>query len=109
MTKHASIPEDAIEVLNWLEPVVNADKHLIASRVTLAGLDGFKGTMTADQQRRLFGRKIFGKKYMEIDATNGGAVKGYWKTGFGHDWEEYTFSFDRIAMLVNTPTSRIDF
>jgi hypothetical protein len=100
---HATLTADQIGTVEWFEPITKTDKYEIASRVTLAGLEGFKGTMSADQQRKVFGRYVFGKMLMEISTVDGGTVKGYRKVCFGTDWEDYTLTFDEIAEIVNNP------
>jgi len=96
-------PQTAVAVFGWLEPMATIDKYEIAGRVAVAGLDGFKGTLTAAQQRQLFGRYIFGKMYMEISCYAPGTVKGFRKVCFGTDWEEYSLTFEEIAGIANNP------
>jgi transcription antitermination factor NusG len=103
MKSYPTAPQSALDVLGWLDPVTTIDKYEIASRIALAGLDGFKGTLTADQQRKLFGRYIFGKMVMNISCTDGGTITGFRKVCFGTDWEDYRLSFDEIAAIVNNP------
>jgi hypothetical protein len=85
------------------------DKYEIAARVVAEKLDGFTGVLPAEVQRRVFGRNIFGKKRIKIDASNQGSVKGSFKVAFGTDFVTFDFPFDKIAKLANDPVSIIHF
>lgn len=78
------------------------DKYQIAANITIAGLDGFKGRLTAKQQKELFGANLFGKKKLTIDTSNQGRVFGSFSVCFGtcHNWFEK--SFEEIADVVNS-------
>ncbi len=52
------------------------DKYEIAANVAINGLDGFTGTMSAKQQREVFGGVWFGRKTITVDASNQGQVYG---------------------------------
>jgi hypothetical protein len=79
-------------------------KYDIAANVALECLEGFEGTMNASVQKRIFGRNVFGKKTIHIDASNQGRVFGSFKVCFGTDFVEFDMSFDQIAFLTNNPT-----
>jgi hypothetical protein len=85
------------------------DKYTIAANVALAQLDGFAGRLTAAQQRKLFGRNIFGRKQLTIDASGQGRVYGYYSVAFGTDSAFFSKSFDEISQLANEPDSILHF
>ena len=85
------------------------DKYSIASAVTLEGLDGFNGVLSASQQKKIFGRNVFGKKNIRIDASGQGKVSGSFKVAFGTDFVSFEKSFEEIAKLANDPESIIRF
>lgn len=79
-------------------------KYDIAANVALAELDGFEGVMSAAQQKKVFGRNIFGRKRIKIDASGQGKVTGNYSVAFGTDSAFFDKSFDDIAYFVNTQT-----
>ncbi len=85
------------------------DRYQIAANVALAGLDGFKGRLSAKQQREVFGAYFFGKKFIKIDASNQGSVSGGYSVCFGTDWSTFEKSFDQIATAVNSERRGLDF
>jgi hypothetical protein len=84
-----------------METNTMTDKYQIAANVTLAGLDGFKGRLTAKQQREVFGANIFGKKVVKIDASNQGQVTGSFSVCYGTDRNIFEQTFEQIAKAVN--------
>jgi hypothetical protein len=50
-------------------------KYDLAAHLTLEGFDGYHGTLTATQQRTLFGAALFGKKTVRISCDNQGLVE----------------------------------
>lgn len=84
-----------------MELIHMTDKYQIAVNVTLAGLDGFTGRLTAKQQREIFGANIFGKKTIKIDASNQGQVTGSFSVCFGTDSNHFEKSFEEIAKAAN--------
>jgi len=84
-------------------------KYDIAAKVELASLDGYEGRLTADQQRKVFGRYIFGKKVLKIDASNQGKVSWFVWACFGTDKSCGEFSFEEIAELANNPERPVRF
>lgn len=82
-------------------------KYEIAANIELAGKDNFQGIMAAADQRALFGRAIFGRKVIKIDASNQGIVKGSFSVGFGQDRNTFEMSFEEIATLANNPTQEV--
>ena len=84
-------------------------KYDIAANVALESLEGFEGRINASVQKRVFGRNIFGKKTVHIDATNQGRVFGTFKVCFGTDSVGFDFSFDQIADLANNPGKPVMF
>lgn len=85
------------------------NKYEIASRIALAGLDGFTGRLTAAQQRELFGRNIFGRKKVTIDASGQGRVHGWHSAAYGTDSVFFDKSFEEIAELANSPNAPLHF
>lgn len=84
-------------------------KYEIAANVMLENVDGFEGRMTAGMQRKVFGRAIFGKKTIKINADGQGEVTGRYSTAFGTDSVFFAFSFERIANLANNPDTPVNF
>lgn len=84
-------------------------KYDIAANVTLAELDGFQGRLTAKVQKEIFGRNIFGKKKIKIDASNQGTVSGTYSCCFGTDSAWFEKSFEQIANLANNPEHPVHF
>ena len=76
-------------------------KYDIAANLELAGLDGFTGVMSAETQRQMFGKNIFGRKKLKVDASNQGKVTGSFSVAFGTDWSTFSKSFDEIADISN--------
>jgi len=72
-------------------------KYDIAANITIAGLDGFRGRMSAKTQRDIFGRKAFGRKLINIDNTGQGRVFGCVSCSFGTDSNFFELSFDEIS------------
>lgn len=85
------------------------NKYSIAAKVELENLDGFEGVLSAWKQRLVFGRNVFGKKRVKIDASNQGKVTGSFKVCFGTDFVSFEKSFEDIAELANNPGSVIHF
>ncbi len=77
------------------------DKYKIAARIEIAGLDGFKGTMKAAQQKAIFGAYLFGRKTISIDASGQGRVHGTYSCAYGTDSAFFDISFQQIADDVN--------
>ena len=76
------------------------DKYSVAAQVAVAGFDGYYGKMSADQQRTVFGKNIFGRKTVQIDASGQGTVTATWAVaGLDTCFAEVTFS--AIAADVN--------
>jgi len=80
------------------------DKYELAARLTLAELDGKQCVLSAAQQRRLFGRVIFGRKLVNIDCSNQGRIYGSFSVCFGTDAVRFELSLEQIAHLSNNPT-----
>lgn len=80
---------------------MGVDKYQIAANVTLAGLDGFKGRLSAKRQREVFGAALFGKKLLRIDARNQGTVEASFSVCFGTDRNSSKRSFEEIAKAAN--------
>lgn len=99
---HPILTPEQAEPFSWMEPITKTDKYDIASRIAIAGLDGWTGRLTAEQQRKIFGQPLFGKKKVTLDCTNGGRVHGYRDVCFGTDWDSFDFSFETIAETVNS-------
>ena len=72
-------------------------KYDVASNLVIAGLDGFKGVLSAKQQRELFGYVPYGKKTVNIDCSGQGRVYGFRIVSFGTDSERFEHDFQRIA------------
>jgi hypothetical protein len=83
-------------------------KYDIAANVALESLEGFEGTMKASAQKRVFGRNIFGKKTVHIDATNQGRVFGFFKVCFGTDAVYFSLTFEQLADMANHPDEPIN-
>lgn len=73
------------------------DKYEIASLITINGLDGFTGVLSAKIQREVFGGAWFGKKTITIDANNQGTVTGRYTAPITRDTVPFEFSFEQIA------------
>lgn len=73
------------------------DKYELAARIAIAGLDGFNGRMTAKQQRELFGAAPFGKKVINIDATNQGVIWGFYSTAYGTDSVRFEWTLEETV------------
>ena len=84
-------------------------KYQIAANVALAGLEGFIGKMPAELQRSIFGRALFGKKTIKIDANNQGLIKARWSVAYGQDAQIAEFSFEQVARYANNPQVKICF
>jgi hypothetical protein len=84
-------------------------KYDIASNVAQFVEEGFVGVMDARTQRRIFGRNIFGRKTIHIDANNQGRVYGSFKVCFGTDSVSFDFSFQEIADYANNPDNVVVF
>jgi hypothetical protein len=72
-------------------------KYDIAANATLAGLDGFRGVLSADMQRKVFGENAYGRKTINIDCSGQGRVFGQVSCSFGTDSSFFEHSFERIA------------
>ena len=81
--------------------MMRTDKYEIAARIAISDLDCFTGKLPARRQRELFGRNIFGKKTLTIDATGQGRVYGTFSVCYGTDRQGFELTFDEIAALVN--------
>ena len=88
---------------------MSVSKYDIAANVAVAGLDGFSGRLPAAKQREVFGRNVFGKKTITIDASGQGRVHGVYSVCFGTDIAFFDTSFEEIARLANQPASRTTF
>lgn len=73
------------------------DKYEIVANVAINGLDGFTGTMSAKQQREVFGGVWFGRKTITVDATNQGQVYGCYTAPITRDTVPFQFSFEQIG------------
>lgn len=80
-----------------MNTAIPTNKYDLAARITIAELDGFAGRLTASQQRTVFGRNVFGKKYVQIDASNQGTVKGHYSCAFGTDTATFELSFEELV------------
>ncbi len=85
------------------------NKYDIAERVMFAGLDGFDGRMSANQQREVFGRAIFGRKRITISCDGQGEVEASWSAAFGTDRAGAAFSFAEVADYANHPDQAVRF
>ena len=85
------------------------DKYQIAANVVLNELEGFTGKMPAKLQRSVFGRALFGKKTVKIDATNQGTIKAKSLICFGQDAQVAEFSFEQVACYANNPQIQVRF
>jgi hypothetical protein len=72
-------------------------KYDIAANLTLAGLDGFTGVLSAVIQRQMFGFSAYGRKTIRIDCSGQGNVSGKFRVCFGADSSVFSHSFDEIA------------
>jgi hypothetical protein len=79
------------------------DKYQIAANVALEGMEGYQGRLTAKMQRRLFGKKIFGRKMVYIDAAGQGRVEWWRSACFGTDSIGGELTFGEIAERANNP------
>lgn len=85
------------------------NRYDIASSVMLADLEHFSGQLSAETQRQVFGRNIFGRKTITIDCEGQGRVYGAYSVSFGTDSAFFNKSFEQIAELSNDPSQPIAF
>lgn len=86
--------------LDWLP--VPTDKYSIAANLALAGLEDFEGYLSAKTQRAVFGRYIFGRKFIAIH-EHGNKITVSKKVCFGTDSIGGTFTLDQIAEFLKNP------
>ena len=75
------------------------NKYDLAAQLTLGGLDGYEGKLTAKQQRAVFGDVLFGKKTVRINCDNQGTVEVLhpcWE-GTHTSYSVETLSFDILC------------
>ena len=96
--------EDRDEAGQWTDGGDKSSGAKIADKVAAEGLDGFKGVMPSAMQKKIFGKPLFGKKWLKVDAAKR-MVTGSFKVAFGQDYNTFEFSFDKIADLVRTGAS----
>lgn len=80
------------------------DKYQIAANVTIAGIDGTYQTMTASEQRAIFGGYVFGKVLIHADASDQGKVTISKQAGHSNiapDTIFATYTFQQVAEAVN--------
>jgi hypothetical protein len=84
-------------------------KYDLSERIMLLGLDGYNDKMSADQQRRVFGRALFGRKRIQISCEGQGEVWACWSAAFGTTTAGAGFTFDEIADYINHPEKQVRF
>ena len=86
------------------------NRFTINADLQLGGYADFKGRMPVKDQKLIFKRNIFGRKYVEVYLkTQGreGYIKGHFSTSFGQDKQHFKLTFDEIAYSGNHPEERI--
>lgn len=78
-----------------------ANKFDLAAHLVLAGLEKFKGKMSAAEQRAAFGAYVFGKKNLTINCDGQGSVHVWASACFGLDSNSADVSFQDICDHVN--------
>ena len=84
-------------------------KYDLAARLMLEGLDGFDGKMSADEQRRVFGRALFGKKRITITCDGQGEIWAHWSAAFGTTTAGAGFTFEQVADYIAHPDKPVRF
>jgi hypothetical protein len=90
-----------------METTERLSKYDIAARVMLEGLDGFDGKLPAAKQREVFGRALFGKKTIHIDAEGQGTIRVWWSVCFGTMTDGRDLTFEEVAQIANDPLQRV--
>lgn len=68
----------------------------IRKNIILYGVDKYVGRMSADEQRKIFGAYLFGKKIIHINIKNQGTVSSAF-----NESNRFEISFEKIADIVN--------
>ena len=86
-----------------------ATKYDLCERLMAEGLDGFDGRMSATDQRRIFGRPLFGKKRIQVSCDGQGEIRASWSAAFGTTTAGSTFTFDEVAHYMDRPGEPVRF
>lgn len=78
------------------------DKYELAERIALAGLDGFEGRLSAKNQREIFGKVLYGKKYIKIDCSGQGCIQGQFRAAITGDVIPFEDNFERVIRAIKT-------
>lgn len=79
-------------------------KYEIAAQVTMAEIDGEYLTLSAAQQREIFGGYVFGRTLIHADTTGQGKVTIRKNAGHGNICRDVLFAeftFEQVAQAVS--------
>jgi len=83
----------------WIDHKGNYDFINFFEVMALLNIENQWVRMSADDQRKLFGVALFGKKEFQVKSS--GEVLVSWKTGFGADCETVTVNREKLKTAIN--------